>query len=76
VLLAQDIETSVAIKNWVSLAGISEGYLLREISGNQLNQSMDPGQISRIFKSLAVKAKLDPNQQVLYAHRRRSGFVR
>jgi site-specific recombinase XerD len=23
---------------------------------------MDPGQISRIFKSLAVKAKLDPEQ--------------
>ncbi len=59
-LLALDNETFLTIRNWVSLAGISEGYLLRGISGNQLNQSMDPGQISRIFKSLAVKAKLDP----------------
>ena len=62
VLLALDIETSLAIRNWVSLAGINEGYLLRGISGNQLNQGMDPGQISRTFKSLAVKAKLDPEQ--------------
>ena len=41
---------------------MSDGYLLRGITGNQLNQSMDPGQISRVFKSLAVKAKLDPKQ--------------
>ena len=62
VLLALDIETSLAIKNWVSLAGMSDGYLLRGITGKRLNQSMDPGQISRVFKSIAVKAKLDPEQ--------------
>mgnify|MGYP003759109565 CR=1 FL=1 len=62
VLLVLDIETSLTIRNWVSLAGISEGYLLRGIAGKQLNQSMDPGQISRVFKSIAVKAKLDPEQ--------------
>jgi integrase len=61
-LLALDIETSLTIRNWVSLAGISEGYLLRGITGKQLNLSMDPGQISRTFKSLAIKAKLDPEQ--------------
>ncbi|XDZ70427.1 tyrosine-type recombinase/integrase [Alphaproteobacteria bacterium LSUCC0744] len=62
VLLVLDIETSLAIKNWVSLAGISDGFLLRGIAGNRLNPAMDPGQISRVFKLLAVKAKLDPEQ--------------
>lgn len=62
VLLALDIETTLAVKYWIRLAGISDGFLLRGISGNQLNQAMDPGQISRIFKSLAVKADLDPKQ--------------
>ena len=62
VLLVLDIETSLAIKNWVSLAGMSDGYLLRGITGKRLNQSMDPGQISRVFKSIAIKAKLDPEQ--------------
>ena len=33
VLLAPDIETTLAIRNWISLAGISEGYLLRGITG-------------------------------------------
>jgi len=62
VLLALVIETSLAIKNWVSLAGMSDGYLLRGITSKRLNQSMDPGQISRVFKSIAIKAKLDPEQ--------------
>lgn len=62
VLLALDIETSLAIRNWISLAGISEGCLLRGITGNRLNLAMDPGQISRVFKSLALKADLDPKQ--------------
>jgi len=62
VLLALDIETSLAIRNWISLAGISESFLLRGITGNRLNLAMDPGQISRVFKSLALKADLDPKQ--------------
>ena len=33
VLLAPDIETTLAIRNWISLAGISEDYLLRGITG-------------------------------------------
>ncbi len=32
------------------------------VMGHQLNQSMNPGQISRMFKSLAVKANLDPDK--------------
>ena len=62
VLLALDIETTFAVKNWISLAGISEGYLFRGVADNRLNLSMDSGQISRTFKSLEVKAKLDPEQ--------------
>ena len=62
VLLALDIETTFAVKHWIDSAGIGDGYLFRGITGKHLNQSMDPGQISRIFKSLAVKAKLDPDQ--------------
>ena len=60
--MALDIETSLAIRNWISLAGISEGYLQRGITGKQINQSIYPGQIRRIFESLAVKAELGPQQ--------------
>jgi integrase len=59
VLLALDIEKAHAVKRWIDSAGIGDGYLLRGITGKQLNQSMDPGQISQIFNSLAVKAKLE-----------------
>jgi len=62
VLLALDIEATYAVKHWIELAGISDGFLLRGFRGNRLNPAMDPGQISRVFKSLAVKAKLDPKQ--------------
>ena len=62
VLLVLDIETTSAARGWIDSAGIDDGYLLRGITGKQLNQSMDPEQISRIFKSLAVKAKLNPKQ--------------
>jgi site-specific recombinase XerD len=61
-LLALDIETAFALKHWIELAGINAGYLLRGIAGNRLNPAMDPGQISRVFKLLAVKAKLNPEQ--------------
>jgi hypothetical protein len=61
VLLALDIETSLDIRNSASLAGIIKGYLLGEITGKRLNNSIDPGQISQIFKLLALKAELDPD---------------
>jgi len=74
VLLALDIETSLAIRSWISLAGIREDYLLRGITGNRLNLAMDPGQISRVFKSIAVKADLDPKQ--ISGHSTRIGAAR
>jgi len=62
VLLALDIETTFAVKHWIEFARIGDGYLLRGITGNRLNLAMDPGQISRMFKSLAVRGNLDPHQ--------------
>jgi site-specific recombinase XerD len=62
VLLALDIETTFAVKHWIELAGIGDGYLLRGITGNRLNPAMDPGQISRLFKAIAVKADLYPKE--------------
>ena len=52
----------LSLKHWIDSAEISDGYLLRGITGNGLNLAMDPGQVSRTFKSLAVRAKLDPVQ--------------
>lgn len=62
VLLALDIEATFAVKHWIDAAGIFDSYLLREITGNRLNLAMDPGQISRVFKSLSVTADIDPKQ--------------
>ena len=62
VLLVLDIETTSAVRGWIDSAGIVDGYLLRGITGSRLNLAMDPGQISRIFKSLAAKAKLAPKE--------------
>jgi site-specific recombinase XerD len=62
VLLGLDIETTFAITQWIRLASIIDGFLLRGILGKRLNQAMDPGQISRVFKSLAVKADLNSKQ--------------
>ena len=56
------MKTIKAVRGWVELAGINDGHLFREIAGNRLNPAMDPGQISRVFKSLAVKADLDPKE--------------
>ena len=61
-LLALDTETTYAVTKWIELAGIGDGYLLRGITGNRLNLAMDSEQISRVFKSIAVKADLEPKE--------------
>jgi hypothetical protein len=68
VALALDIETTLAVTQWIDLARINDGYLLKRIVGNKPNQSMDPGQISRMFKSLADKAGLNPKKSVGIRH--------
>ena len=62
VFWALDIETPLAVKHWIELAGIVDGYLLRGIAGNSLNLAMGHGKISRMFKSIAIKAELVPQQ--------------
>jgi len=62
VVLRLDHETTLAINRWLGAANISDGYLLRGIVGSRINESMYPGQISRVFKSLALKAGLNPMQ--------------
>jgi len=62
VLLTLDTETTYAVTKWIDLSGISSGLLLRGITGNRLNPAMDSGQVSRVLQSIAVKAKLDPEQ--------------
>lgn len=55
-------ETTEAIANWIRLAEIKDGYLLRGIHlGNKICPELGSSQVSRIFKTLAQKAKLDPS---------------
>ena len=55
-------ETTEAITNWLRLAGIKNGYLLRGIHlGNKICDELGASQVSRIFKALAKKAALDPS---------------
>ena len=53
--------TYLATQEWLQKANISEGHLFRGISrGNTLLQSLGGGQINRIYKRLARRARLDP----------------
>ena len=55
-------ETTEAIANWIRLAEIKDGYLLRGIHlGNKICPVLGSSQVSRIFKALAKKAALDPS---------------
>jgi hypothetical protein len=53
-------ETTAAITSWLHSSAIKDGYLLRGINaGNNVCPELGAGQVSRIFKSLAQKAKLE-----------------
>ena len=55
-------ETSVAITTWLDSAQINAGYLLRGIRiDGKVCSELGASQVSRIFKGLAQKAKLDPH---------------
>jgi hypothetical protein len=58
-----------------TLAGISQGYLLRGVQGkSHLTARLDGGQIGRIFKHLARLANLEPAQiQSISGHSIRVG---
>lgn len=59
VMLSLDAEVVMAICKWLSRSKLSDGYLLRGIQGDSINQSLYPGQVARIFKSLAEKSQIE-----------------
>ena len=71
VMLSLDRDTMKAITEWLSQSKLSSGYLLRGIHGNSSNKSLDPGQVTRIFKSLAKLAQINP--QSISGHSTRIG---
>lgn len=60
VMLPLDAQVVSAICEWLSRSKLSSGYLLRGIQGDSINQSLDSGQVARIFKSIAKRAQIDP----------------
>lgn len=55
-------ETTAAITSWLRSSEIKDGYLLRGINlGNNICPELGDSQVSRIFKSLAQKANLEPD---------------
>ena len=55
-------ETSAAINTWLDSAQIKTGYLLRGIRiDGKVCPELGASQVSRIFKGLAQKTKLDPH---------------
>jgi integrase len=53
-------ETTAAITSWLHSSEIKDGHLLRGINlGNNICPELGANQVSRIFKSLAQKAKLE-----------------
>ena len=60
VLLPIDAAAMKAIYAWLAQSRLSSGCLLRGIQGDSINDSLDPGQVARIFKSLAQQAQINP----------------
>ena len=54
--------TQQAIEDWIDAAGLEDGFLIRRMTkhGGILSRGISGGQINRIYKGLAAKAKLDP----------------
>ena len=60
VLLPLNAHVMEVITEYLSQSKLSSGYLLRGIRGDSINDSLDPGQVARVFKSLARKAQINP----------------
>jgi integrase len=57
--LAIKPKTQLAIKHWVEAASISTGFLFRGIGNDgRISSSLNPGQINRIYKRLAIAASI------------------
>lgn len=63
--------TTDAIKTWMNRAQLESGFLLRGLSGARLHDSLDAGQINRIFKRLAAQVGI--NSQQISGHSTRVG---
>ena len=74
VMLPLDPEVVTAICEWLSQSELSDGYLLRGIQGDSINESLYPGQVARIFKSLAKQAHINPKS--VSGHSTRIGAAR
>ena len=59
VLLPLDADVMKATTEWLSRSKLISGYLLRGIHGDSINESLDSGQVARIFKSLAKQAQIN-----------------
>jgi len=59
-ILKFDLETTKALKTWLSISEIRNGFLFRGIDRERkLNGSLSVGQINRIFKKIAHDANLN-----------------
>lgn len=54
-------ETTCALHDWLEASGIQDGFLLRGIDSKEcLTESLSVERVSKIFKTIATRAKLDP----------------
>ncbi len=54
-------ETTCALHDWLEVSGIQDGFLLRGIDAKErLTASLSVERVSKIFKTIAARAKLDP----------------
>lgn len=57
-------KTQGAIKKWINAAKISAGFLFRGVKNNgETSECLSPGQINRIYKRMALAAKI-PKEQI------------
>jgi len=58
------IKTQAAIKEWINDAKINSGFIFRGIKNNgHISEFLSPGQINRIYKRIAIAAKV-PKEQI------------
>jgi site-specific recombinase XerD len=56
--------TQSALNNWIDAANIADGFLFRGIKNNgQICESLNPGQINRIYKKMAIATQI-PKEQI------------
>jgi len=66
--------TVANLREWLALACITEGAVFRSVGrGGSVGGLLDPGDVARIFKKLAKRAGLDPEQ--ISGHSARVGMA-